>query len=441
MSTHDWDKPSHWNGYTPTFEGSREYLMGNDEALTVHRSYYRGEYCMGPWQFRSVLSKGQETLLKRDHERLEVVRHEFPLSLTMCPYHPKLLPHYQYFAETVKNTDGLEVLKIVNHHLPNEGYFLTELMPAIGSKENLKTLELSNCGLTGSDLTAIISYLAENETLHAINFSGNCFDLDATVALAGAIRNHPILYEIDLSGCNLGDGDVGALGKLLVACKDCDVLALGHGSFSAEGIALISKFLGKKISISTFRLSNVSVKKEGKGLLTNALKKNKSITDLSICSCGKLPAIIDKNDLRSLHLHRLTSLNLSRNGLPAGCAKILADFLSANSSLVALNLSSNRMSTKSANVIIPVLKENTTLQHLDLSRNSLSKPKSISVLCTQFILMVTNLITRRFGLAGCSGFAKGKFDAPDARHFWQQIYENKVIRISVHPSWMGLAQR
>ncbi|EJK58206.1 hypothetical protein THAOC_21690 [Thalassiosira oceanica] len=370
MSTNDWDKPSHWDTSTP-IEGTSEYLTVDDWAPPCYRSY-DGKYRL-TWKVRGIVTKVSRMLLQRDHERLEVVRREFPsdCALTMCPYHPKLLPHYQYFAETIKSTDGLKVLKIANHHLPNEGYFLTELLPAIALKENLQTLELSHCGLAKNDMMAIISYLAENETLHAINLASNCFDLEATLALATAIRNHPILYEIDLSACNLGGGNVDALDKLLVACKDCDVLALGHDSFSADGIALISKFLGKKISISTFCLTNVSVNKEGKRLLTNAMKKNKSITDLSICSCGiKLPAIIDKNDVRSLR--RLTSLDLSQNGLPANGAKIMADFLSANSSLVALNLSRNRMSTKAANVIIPVLKENTTLEHLDLSRNSLN---------------------------------------------------------------------
>ena len=387
MSTHDWDKPLHWDGYSTPVAGTRQFLTVDDGMPPPTLRNYDGTYRI-PWKARGIFTIVQRMLLQQDHKRLEVVRSEFQLGLTMCPYHHKLQPHYQYFAETVKNADGLEVLKIANHHLPNEGYFLTELLPAIGMKENLQTLELSHCGLTRSDITAIVSYLAENETLHAINLSRNCFDLETTLALADAIRNHPILYKVDLSACNLGDGNIDALSKLLVACKDCDMLALGHDSFSVEGIALISKFLGKKISINTFCLTDVSLDKEGKRLVTNALKKNKSITDLSIRSCGlKLPAIIDKNDIRSLH--RLTSLDLSRNGLPANGAKMLADFLSVNSSLVVLNLSRNRISTKPANVIIPVLKENTTLRHLDLSRNSLSK--SILVLCFTFVMVARDL--------------------------------------------------
>ena len=372
----DWDKPVHWYYSHDT--------LGTQQFLTLDDANDARKDCELAWAAGCMFDKVQRTLLQKDDKQLEVVRREFYQSnfLTMCPYHPKLLPHYQYFAETVLNTDELEVLKIANHHLPNKGYFLTELLPAIGLKENLQTLELSHCGLTMSDMAAIVSYLAENETLRAINLSRNHLDLETTLALADAIKNHPILYDIDLSACNLGDGNVGALGKLLVACKDCDVLALGHGSFSTEGIALISKFLGKKISISKFYLTDVSLNKEGKKLVTNALKKNKSITELSICSCGlELPAIIDKNDVRSLH--RLTSLDLSQNRLPANGAKMLADFLSANSSLITLNLSRNRMRTKSANVVIPALKENSTLQHLDLSCNSLSK--FISVHCTMYV--------------------------------------------------------
>ncbi|EJK64906.1 hypothetical protein THAOC_14306, partial [Thalassiosira oceanica] len=346
-TTHDWDKPRHWGSYAPT-KGKPEYLTV-DDGTHIIRSTYDGQYRLKS-KVSYIVSEAQDKLLKRDHERLEVVQREFPFGLTMCPYHPELLPHYQYFAETVKSTDGLKVLKIANHHLPNEGYFLTELLPAIALKENLQTLELSHCGLAKSDMMAIISYLAENETLHAINMSSNCFDLEATLALAAAIRNHPILYEIDLSACNLGDGNVDALGKLLVACKDCDVLTLGHDSFSADEIAMISKFLGKKIGISTFCLTNVSVNKEGKGLLTNATGKKQV-----------------------------------NHGL------ILADFLSANPSLVALNLSRNKIRVKAANVIIPALKENTTLEHLDLSRNSLNN--SVAPVVVDLLKANTTLLT------------------------------------------------
>ena len=156
---------------------------------------------------------------------------------------------------------------------------------------------------------------------------------------------------------------------------------------------VIARFLGKKISLTSFSLVSTAIDKDGQKLMTNALKKNKSLTEITLRSNGlKLPAIIDKNDVSSLR--RLTSLDLSYNSFPKSGAIVLAEFLGTNDTLVSLALSKCRIGTKSAEVFLPVLKGNTTLLTLDLSKNSLSDeiaPTIIALLKNNSTLSVLDL--------------------------------------------------
>lgn len=158
-----------------------------------------------------------------------------------------------------------------------------------------------------------------------------------------------------------------AINKLLFASKDLASLSLGHSSFSSECVALVAKFLGKRISIKTFSLDGAKVDKEGKKLLSHALRKNRSITDLTLHNNSlKLP-FMQKNSLESMD--RLTFLDLSFNSFPSQGASIMAELLKTNTTLIELVLSNNRMTTASAKKILPALKDNSSLQHLDLSNN------------------------------------------------------------------------
>ena len=157
-------------------------------------------------------------------------------------------------------------------------------------------------------------------------------------------------------------------------------------------MALVAKFLGKRISIKSFSLDGAKVDKEGKKLLSHALMKNRSITDLTLRDNNlKLP-LVQKSSLESMD--RLTFLDLSFNSFPSQVrqartcahlvapphyfssrdlphqgASVMAEFLKTNTTLVELVLSNNRMTTSSAKKLFPALQENSSLQHLDLSHN------------------------------------------------------------------------
>ena len=130
--------------------------------------------------------------------------------------------------------EELETLRIDGVHLPPSPFFSDKILPALEATESLYTLKLANC-LNDADVSAVNSFLTTNKTLHSLDLSRCDLDVDTAMSLARAIKSHPVLYDINLKECSLGDGNTAVLNKILVACKDCDRLAIGHPSFSPEG--------------------------------------------------------------------------------------------------------------------------------------------------------------------------------------------------------------
>ena len=99
-----------------------------------------------------------------------------------------------------------------------------------------------------------MDFVSKNESLHFLDLSNNVFDVELANLLSSAIKNHPILYRVELEKSDLGSGDSGVLNKLLYACKDIDELMLGDSTFDTKCVDLLSKFLGKSIikSIQAF---------------------------------------------------------------------------------------------------------------------------------------------------------------------------------------------
>ena len=145
-----------------------------------------------------------------------------------------MMPHFSWWAESIQGKEELETFRIDSVRLPPKSFFSEKIVPVLEGTASLYTLQLSNC-LNDSDVPAISSFLMANKTLHSLDLSRCNLDVDTAMSLARAIKRHPVLYDINLSNCSLGGGNVAVLDKILVACKDGDRLAIGHPSFTPEG--------------------------------------------------------------------------------------------------------------------------------------------------------------------------------------------------------------
>ena len=185
----------------------------------------------------------------------------------------QLLPFYEYFAESIEDNDEIQSFKTINFNLPSSPWLKDRIIPVLELNSNrldefdeldlensLTTLELSNCSLSADDLSALATFLAGNKTLRILNLSKNNIEsVDNVKSLAKAIKKHPLLRSVNLSQCSIGGGDSDALDKLLVACKECDSLEIGHSDFTSEGVAVVAKFLSRKMSLASFSLVSLVV--------------------------------------------------------------------------------------------------------------------------------------------------------------------------------------
>ncbi|KAL3778765.1 hypothetical protein ACHAWO_008381 [Cyclotella atomus] len=171
-----------------------------------------------------------------------------------------MIPHYDYFAESLGGCPDIEELKISNFYSPAT-WLENSVLPTLTSigetsLKGITTLQLSNCSLSGADMNAVAKYVAENECLYRLNLSRNNIDsVDTVKTLAKAIKNHPYLRHVNLAYCSLGGGDLGALKKILFACQRCESLGIGHSDFGFDGAAMVAGYLGKKLHLlpSLFR--------------------------------------------------------------------------------------------------------------------------------------------------------------------------------------------
>ena len=321
--------------------------------------------CVALETLQESLLSGCETIMRTDTYRINISR---------IPFHPDLLPFFRYWVRKIKRrirrSVQVEEFRVGGIHFPQGGFLKEELFPALGKQEGLRTLELSNC-LSIEDCSAVAAFIAGDKRLHSLNLSDNIFDLDGITALARSIKGHPLLYDVDLTGCDLAGGDANALSRLLFACKDCDALKLGHMSFTPECIQTIARFLGKKICVTTFSLTDVKISEEDGRLLTHSLRKNLSLEsfNLNFTRGIGLPAVVDEHG-QTFHL---TSLNLSNNRLPGTGAGVMAKFISSNTTVKKLLLAGTSLRNASVKILLPAVVHNKTLQYLDLAYNPMSK--------------------------------------------------------------------
>ncbi|EJK62557.1 hypothetical protein THAOC_16825 [Thalassiosira oceanica] len=346
-----------------------EYLtIDSQDKLTTTWSWSSRTYT---WLIPDMHQLQKQLLGEHAGDAIKLVRCEFDGGITMYPYHEKVQPHYDYFASTVKTKDDLESIRIANFFLPPGSYFEDTILPLLDrSKNTLETLELSNCGLSKDNIKAVLDFVSKNESLHSLDLSNNILDVETATLLSSAIKGHPILYRVNLEKSDLGGGDLGVLNKLLYGCKDIDELLLGHTTFDTKCVDLLSKFIGKKISLTILSLDGPKLGSKSKRALARGLKKNKSLRELCIHNNGaKFEEIFGGDNVQLLR--RLTRLDFSGNSFPTSGAQVLASYLSDNTTLQSLKLSKCRLRTEAAKVFLPELERNTTLVDLDLSRNHL----------------------------------------------------------------------
>ncbi|KAL7542288.1 hypothetical protein ACHAXR_011638 [Thalassiosira sp. AJA248-18] len=365
------------------------------QALGLGYQYWRDRGVAGPWSVNDSLVHIQRVLHQQGQgdsvfwrgranswqEGIVALTTEYicrwspkKQKYSAIPYHPDILPHWEAFSEAQRsgNEHGLKIFQIHDIQLPPSPFFANKLVPILNNNiTSLTGLELRSCNLVSSEIVCISQFLSESSTLATLDLSANkdCWGVDAANSLAAAMKNHPALFFVNLSKCNLGrDSDV--LSAVLDGAVTLKSLLLEDNNIGSDGVALIADFLaGNTTALNVFSLDGNDIGADNAITLSRGLKKNKELRQLCLGSNNiPLPTIIGSKRVTI----NLTHIDLNCNYIKTQGANLIAAYLERNPILSDLNLESNRIPSSAAKVLSCALKKNTNLQHLNLSYNSLS---------------------------------------------------------------------
>lgn len=223
------------------------------------------------------------------------------------------------------------------------------LSKLISSCPNLKTLDISYCGLSNNDQIDLSNGFRSNKSLRILNISHNNFPHRTKVFDGITTLDH--LVSLNLSSCMISE-------------HSCDVL---------------SKKFTKGWNLIILNLSNNKIGTSGVSKLFKALSNNNTLVSLNLANTG-----IDYGLYKEFHLFMkntqvLRDLDLSKNNISDSVATALADILPDQESLVNLNLATCRITDKGSFLLCEAISKNRVIKKLSLRNNFLTRENGYDI--------------------------------------------------------------
>jgi hypothetical protein len=235
------------------------------------------------------------------------------------------------------------------------------------STPNLVSLDFSGTYFKGEDVGLIARALEQPQcslqTFRAINNSIG----DSASLLADSLIKNTKLTEIVLKKVNAGDKLAESFAQLLTQNSTLQILDLRENEFTAAGCAVLFGALKVNRGLQTLLIEcRGAGSMDAVGPLTEALRLNTTLTDLSLNQCKIhdfaqrefFNAVKDSSTLRSLSLTH-TFMNLVET----------FDFVRFNTSLHTLNLYHCFIGTRGP-LLASALRANQTLRELNAALNN-----------------------------------------------------------------------
>ena len=337
------------------------------------------------------------------------------------------------------NISNLSTLNISNNHITRLKFITNILTHAT----KLVGLDLSYNKLSAEGMRHFLNQMKSNfANLVKLNVSGNIISDEVAEAFTDALSENTKLKELNLSDNNL---HTKRISKIFNGLKISTLIKLNvsHNNITDQAADYMVIFLSRNKKLEELDLSHINLLSDGaikicrttlseltafnishNGITTRAAKdiatflsRNTKLQKLDLSHNSLLSAGVIM--ICKTNLSKLTTLNISHNGITVEAADDIAGFLSHNTKLQVLDLSHSDLQESGSVIVFEVLQNisvltslkisncnvikeavdqlaivlynNISLQELDLSYNNLSKSNSATIL--KGMKNMSNLIT------------------------------------------------
>ena len=237
--------------------------------------------------------------------------------------------------------------------------------------------------------------LKRSEVLTTLNLSGNGIGSADAAAIAEALRGNVALKSLHISSNRLGHEGATAIANALKGNRVLKTLDLSNNQIRAEGAAAIAEALQGNAVLKKLYLRGNNIGDAGAVAIAEALRVNGVLKTINLRGnwlgtegwCAIFAALRDNKK------NKIESWDLSRQGINAEVAKVLAEYVSGSGVLKSLDVRCNKISGDAAqplatavlaspsleifgSVPLKELRAN-TLDKLDLSGKDLGVPEAL----------------------------------------------------------------
>jgi len=190
---------------------------------------------------------------------------------------------------------------------------------------------------------------------------------DHVVRLAAGIGNCASLQELHLGYNSLGVPPIATLTAALVNTKKLSLLDLSGNPLGVIGAEAVSLLLRQNSTITCLHLEGCQLGSQGIEAIatalwdTNMTVKAVGLSDNEAGNSGAAAMSMCLKDSSTI-----TRLDLSNNGMDAGCTSVLADAIEQNRGLVRLDLSSNNLGVDGLKDLIQVVALHQQIKSFDV---------------------------------------------------------------------------
>ena len=294
------------------------------------------------------------------------------------------------YLQILAQNDSLEVLDISENEIQTEG--AVRIFKALKSKHScLKTLIMTNNGITKSAADEIRSALLINNTLEFLNLSHNKLQSTGMVKIMDSLtEDNKTLKVLDVECNDISDLAAVNIANTLESNTSLEQLNLSRNSLKTKGAVKILNALeiNRTLKTLSMRECDITYTEQAGGYISHALACNSGLENLLLCK-NKLQTHGAIKIMQSLQRNStLKVINLWDNNITDQAADKVAIALAVNTCLEELVLQKNQISNEGVKTILSGLKNNRSLKllaipHLPLEQWISLKPDILNVTKTR----------------------------------------------------------